>query len=343
MGEAVDNEFVAIKTSDRSAARGDFIVAMTREQKRRCRIHGFWIFGNHCVIQHWPTRRDSAKFENATSLGNRPLKVPARVVVTDEDLTKAAPERARSETVRVDLSLRAALGIDTTVRHMGTQSLVSIYPLKLGLWTAIKEFASRIFGRRYQFLRVTRGFLPDLEANIARARPEVLATLGCDETGAAIAQTIVEEPLGDQPRLFRWLRERVFHQTIRDRVFHLRSVRVKILPFDKIEFDSRMVEEAKPDTEIFVSPNVYFGVEKDLPRFALNEELRQRLGVSTFEPVLLRRDMWRALLAESINFGILALLTALAIPKLAGGTYAVVATVAGAGVLVVLRIRSAVK
>jgi len=99
------------------------------------------------------------------------------------------PEAGDEPVAEIDQTLRNALGIPFTVGAEAQTLRVWVYPLKgLGPWFRLREQMSSLLGRRFQFFRVAKAAVPDLEKDLVRVPCDYFPILGIPPGSSIICE-----------------------------------------------------------------------------------------------------------------------------------------------------------
>jgi len=211
---------------------------------------------------------------------DKKLKVPCRVVI----------DETRNESkVRCDQSLRNAIGIP--FEYDEEKFTVKIYPLRLSLFQHLRYFISYILGRRYLFFRVCKADIPDMEKNICRIPSDSFKLLGCEEGDRVICEYPVRE--GD--------------------FYRLRECKIKCYEASEEMIKKREEMEEENISARYPSAEKLLKVSPDIPRIFLDAHARDELHVEPIDPVRVRRDLFHLFLKQIREFGIILLLSILAV------------------------------
>jgi len=211
------------------------------------------------------------------------LKVPCRVVI-DETLNDSE--------VRCDQSLRNALGIPFEFSDADKEKFtIDIYPLRLSLFQHLRYFISYILGRRYLFFRVCKADIPDMEKNICRIPSDSFKLLGCEEGDRVICEYPVRD--GD--------------------FYRLRECKIKCYGASEEMIKKREEMEEENISARYPSAEKLLKVSPDIPRIFLDAHARDELHVEPIDPVRVRRDLFHLFLKQIREFGIILLLSILAV------------------------------
>ena len=214
---------------------------------------------------------------------DKKLKVPCRVVI-DETLNDSE--------VRCDQSLRNALGIPFEFSDADKEKFtIDIYPLRLSLFQHLRYSISYILGRRYLFFRVCKADIPDMEKNICRIPSDSFKLLGCEEGDRVICEYPVRE--GD--------------------FYRLRECKIKCYGASEEMIKKREEMEEENISARYPSAEKLLKVSPDIPRIFLDAHARDELHVEPIDPVRVRRDLFHLFLKQIREFGIILLLSILAV------------------------------
>ena len=160
----------------------------------------------------------------------------------------------------------------------------------------LREVAARIFGVRYVTLRVVLSLAPDAERAVVRVERTTLDLLGCDSGDRVVVDAAVPGPDGSD----------------------LRSVSCQVLEVPEHEVKERERRERSEDglDGRFRSATADLGLEFDIPRVFVPGDLRSVLGVRPGQSILVRRDIPSLFGRSFREFGLLVLLSGLAVSEL---------------------------
>jgi len=209
---------------------------------------------------------------------DKKLKVPCRAVV-DETL--------KDNEVRGDQSLRDAIGIP--FEYDEKKITTEIYPLRLSLFQHLRYFISYSLGRRYLFFRVCKADIPDLEKNICRIPLDSFKLLGCEEGDKVVCECPVCE----------------------EDFYRLKEFTIKCYGASEEMIENRVKMEGEIISARYPSAEKLLKVSPDIPHIFLDAHARETLH--PLDPVRVRRNLFHLFLNQIREFGIIFLLSILAV------------------------------
>jgi hypothetical protein len=212
-------------------------------------------------------------------------------------LEEEAQERADSPTrvVRMDVGGRLAVGISEAAADASSAS-VRLEPLRVPLRRRLLDAAARVFGVRYVTLRVVLSLAVDAERAVVRVERTTLDLLGCDSGDRVVLDAAA---LGGDG-------------------FELRSISCQVLEIPEHEVRDRERRERSEDGHDarFRSSTADLGLEFDVPRVFVPGDLRTALGTEPGQSIVVRRDIPSLFGRSFREFGLLVLLSGLAVSEL---------------------------
>lgn len=255
---------------------------MLRTEDRKGAKDDYIICVNPSIKKRMYLGRFAVLVHDHPDIGKK-LKVPCRVVI-DETLNDSE--------VRCDQSLRNALGIPFEFSDADKEKFtIDIYPLRLSLFQHLRYFISYILGRRYLFFRVCKADIPDMEKNICRIPSDSFKLLGCEEGDRVICEYPVRD--GD--------------------FYRLRECKIKCYGASEEMIKKREEMEEENISARYPSAEKLLKVSPDIPRIFLDAHARDELHVEPIDPVRVRRDLFHLFLKQIREFGIILLLSILAV------------------------------
>lgn len=214
----------------------------------------------------------------------------------------------RAAPAEVDASGRYALGVHEAISDAGEQ--VEVLALHRSSWSAIRELLARPFGVRYVVLRVSKAFPIDVERPVVRCHRQAFDLLGCDAGDRVVmVSACVPEPSDAEPSdAGRAAPTTAVWTSVTAQAFEATDADIA---------DRERAEVARPDaSHPWLSPSLALGMTIDVPRAYMPAEMRDALGVRDGGVVLMRREI-RSLFGRNFReFGLLVLLSGLAISQL---------------------------
>lgn len=196
---------------------------------------------------------------------------------------------------RMDLSARAALGISE--REAEARDVeVTLETLHIGWRRRGQELCARIFGVRYVMHRVVLALAVDAERAVVRVDRTALDLLGCDS--------------GDRVVLTA--------PTRRERAAVAMSIVTQVFEVPRPEIAERERRELSTESHDarYRSFRNELGLEFDVPRVYVPGDLRDELNLEHGDSVLLRREIPSLFSRSFREFGLLVLLSGLAVAQL---------------------------
>lgn len=197
------------------------------------------------------------------------------------------PECRGTEELRVDQTVRTALGLPVKIEEGGTPCDLLLSSVRVRRRDAFRNGVSRIFGRRYLILRAKPPDPNDIEKRVCRVTSDDLNALGVPE-GTRVVLLAVARKEGQL-----WL-NRLSLQALR-------------LDQARLEERRKAEEDQVPEGwgARYRSPSTLLEIDgSDLAPLMLDREDRDRLGIDQVWPVLARRDARSAFFRELQEFGI---------------------------------------
>lgn len=197
--------------------------------------------------------------------------------------------------VRMDVAGRVALGISE--REAEARDVeVMLETLRIGWRRRVQEVCARIFGVRYVTHRVVLALAVDAERTVVRVDRTALDLLGCD-SGDRVVLTASARRAGA-----------AVATSITTQVFEV--------PHEEIAERERREMSVEGHDARYRSFRNELGLEFDVPRVFIPGDLRDDLDLDHGDSVLLRREI-PSLFARSFReFGLLVLLSGLAVAQL---------------------------
>ena len=218
---------------------------------------------------------------------SRKLKVPCRVVL--EERNNKNSKKLENDEIRMDQSLRNAVGIPFDFKKGNI--LVTVSPLRISFSQRVRYLISYILGRRYLFFRVCSANISDMEKRLCRITEDSFNLLGCEA-----GDRIICESFG----------------SLEENRFKLRFNKIKAYGCSEKMIEYREKNEKSDPTRYPPAQNI-LGVKHDIPRIFLDQEMRLKLRVDLMDPIRARRDLGNLFFKQLIGFGVIFLLSALAI------------------------------
>jgi len=195
----------------------------------------------------------------------------------------------------MDTSARLALGVSEKATDLGDAE-VWLSSLRLGPFRWVREFCSRIFGIRYVTCRVVLSLPVDAERAVVRTERTAMDLLGCEPGDHLVLTAASEGRTG--PRV---------HSSV-CQVFEVS---------DSVIADRRRREASVDGLDSrFRSSAQDLGLEFDLPQMFIPGDLRRSLGVDSGDSILVRREIPSLFGRSFREFGLLVLLSGLAVSQL---------------------------
>jgi len=195
----------------------------------------------------------------------------------------------------MDTSARLALGVSERATDLG-EAEVWLSLLRLGPSRWVREHCSRIFGIRYVTCRVVLALPVDAERAVVRIERTAMDLLGCESGDHLVLTAASEGRTG--PRV---------HSSV-CQVFEVS---------EPIVADRRRREASLDGLDSrFRSSAQDLGLEFDLPQMFIPGDLRRRLGVDSGDSILVRREIPSLFGRAFREFGLLILLSGLAVSQL---------------------------
>jgi len=174
---------------------------------------------------------------------------------------------------------------------------VEIHPLKRTWLEQIREYTVRLLGRRYVFLRATSADVNDMEKSYCRIPSDVFDILGLEPGGRIICEYPHQEK----------------HST-----YNLRHESIKAYELEAEFLQNRMEREKnRMDANRFPSPEKTLGIdpEPDIRRIFLDSDARKALtgDSKVLHAIKVRRDLYDLFKKEFLSFGIVFLLSMVAL------------------------------
>ena len=212
-------------------------------------------------------------------------------------IAEAAPAGGIPEGgARLDAAGRYGLGIHEGSSDAGDSAVVE--PIRRPWRAATTELLARPFGLRYVALRVSKTLPADVEKPVARTQRKVFDLLGCD-TGDGLVLTSAR-PSTTAQRSSTWT-----------------TVRCQGFEIGDADFARRLEREVAVPTAHapWLSPELALGLDIDLPRIFVGAEMRAELGVPDGGVVLARREVTSLFARNFREFGLLVMLSVLALSQ----------------------------
>lgn len=275
-------------TAERGESQDDYVIVMDRNTKKKCGLGGFGVVKR---IHPTPESRCAALS----------LQVHCRVLEGDtrETGAESKPESAHPAgypVVKLDQTLRNALGIPHGYDHETHPYLVQIFPLDLCHYQWVKWWASRLFGRRYLFLRVVPAHVSEMEKDVCRIPAEAFPLLGIDHWG----NVVVERP-----------DEYMSEGKIR---YKLKSISVKAAPISPEVLKEREKLQVRWWDARYPDCMALLRIQPDIWSVFVDAHLREKLGYPAADsadsrsafctPVKVRRDLWDVFFNQILQFGL---------------------------------------
>lgn len=258
------NNFYVLPTKDRIGTKDDYKISVNSAVKKRLILGAFAV-----VIYQSPNI-------------NRKLKAVCRVVV-DETLDETQ--------VRVDQTLRNAVGIP--FKYDKKDTTVEIYSLRLSRCQSLKNFISHILGRRFQFFRVCKADIPDIEKSFCRIPESAFNILGC-EVGDNL---VCESPIFEE------------------NFYKLKAYKIKGYEASEEMIGGREKMEEKDISARYPSAEKLLEVSPDIQRVFLDAHTRETLKVDPIDPICVSRDLVNLFLKQVREFGIIFFVSLIAVPN----------------------------
>lgn len=284
---------------------------------------------DYIVVVHPSVKKEKHLGKFAVLVLNHPkidkkIKVPCRVVV-DQKREDENNEKHK-DAIKADQTLRNSIGIPKDEEEKFT---VEIYPLRLSPFQKLRYCISSILGRRYQFFRVCKADIPDIEKNICRIPSDTFELLGCEEGDRVICESVVDDKNRENNLNF----------------YRLREHKIRCYGASKEMIKKRKEMEEGDISARYPSAEKLLGVIPDIPRIFLDAHARDMLKVNDLEPVRVRRDLFHLFLKQIREFGIIFLLSLLAIRDILpiNTAWQFIISVAIAFLLILMNIRAKIK
>lgn len=195
----------------------------------------------------------------------------------------------------MDVAGRAALGISEREVE-AREATVTLESLRIGWRRRGRELLARVFGVRYVTQRVVLSLATDAERAVVRVDRTALDLLGCD-SGDRVVLTAPTRRAGG-----------MVASSVTTQVFEI--------PQHELEERERRELSAEGHDALYRSFRTELGLEFDVPRVFVPGDVRDELGVDHGDTVLVRREIPSLFGRSFREFGLLVLLSGLAVAQL---------------------------
>lgn len=264
-------EVYATSGEDRQRCGHDYIVAVSKELAKSHDLNNVL----EIVVER-------------PSNGDQPaLRVSASLRVDSNLETLATREYSK---IRMDQTLRTALGLPFTRDSIKAKLDLQIFPLQTNKLKWLKQRLLNILGVKYIYARVEKPDPTDIEKNICRISKDALAIIGTDEGRRVVILACRRESESHVP----------CPTEIAIRAFDLKQThRSEPDSHDKEGWGARYVNFSK-----------LLGVSPDLSPIYLDEHARAALGVVPGQAVRVRRDLIDLYKSQAFEFAVVMGLSA---------------------------------
>jgi hypothetical protein len=278
-------------TIHRKYARGDYIISVSRETKKRLGLGWFAVVSRRTRY----TGPDDLHAELRSRKVNLApeFRIHARVIVFSERaIERVKDEDTRTDMkvgldeVRMDQSIRNAIGIP--FKYEGTR--VTVWPINMTRWRRLtystRYLIANFLGFRYFFYRVCSAHIHDMEKGICRVPTDTFPILGTDAENKLVFESPVENT--DNPRTYRLVTLSIASHELTSEIL-----------------DQRKKNESLNETR-WLKPSSWLPeANPDIDRVFIDATDRDNLGIiQQMSPIKARRDIADLLLSQILGVGL---------------------------------------